>query len=177
MIMAKVGPTTIYPLAFAWDGESMIPLQPRLADRYYVVGETYRLEPREDRSQASHNHYHASIDEAWKNLPEHMAERFATADHLRKWALIRAGYRDERSVVCAFHAEAQRVAAFIKPLDDFAVVTAINAVVTVYTAKSQSMRAMGKAEFQKSKDRVLDVVSAMIGVGAEDLKKNVGKAA
>ncbi len=170
-------PTTIYPLAFAWDGEAMIPLNPRLADRYYVVGETYRLEPREDRSQASHNHYHASIDEAWKNLPEHLAERFPTAEHLRKWALIKAGYCDARSVVCATKAEALRFAAFIKPLDDFAVVTAINAVVTVYTAKSQSLRAQGKKDFQAIKDKVLDIVSSMIGVGADDLKKNVGKAA
>ena len=168
---------TIYPIAFHWDGEAMIPLNARLADRYYVVGETYRLEPREDRSQRSHNFYFASIHEAWANLPEHDAERFATADHLRKWALIKAGYRDERSIVCASKAEALRIAAFVRPLDDFAVVTAVNNVVTIYTAKSQSMRSQGKAEFQKSKDRVLDIVSAMIGVGADDLKKNVGKAA
>lgn len=169
--------TTIYPVSFLWKDGVMIPLQPRLADRYYVVGETYRLEPREDRSQASHGHYFASVDEAWKNLNDHDAERFATADHLRKWALIKAGYRDERSIVCASKAEALRVAAFIRPVDDFAVVTAVNTVVTIYTAKSQSMRSQGKAEFQKSKDRVLDIVSAMIGVGADDLKKNVGKAA
>ncbi len=169
--------TTIYPLAFSWNGEFMVPLQPRLADRYYVVGETYRLEPREDRSKRSHDHYFASIQEAWQNLPEHDAERFATADHLRKWALIKAGYRDERSVVCASKAEALRIAAFVRPMDDFAVVTVSNNVVIVYTAKSQSLRAQGKKDFQKIKDRVLDMVSAMIGVGADDLKKNVGKAA
>ncbi len=172
-----IGPVTIYPIAFHWDGESMIPLNPRLADRYYVVGETYRLEPREDRSQISHNHYFASIKEAHQNLPEHLAERFATPDHLRKFALIKAGYRDERSVICASKAEAQRVAAFIRPLDDFAVVVASECVVTIYTAKSQSLRAQGKKDFQRIKDRVLDIVSAMIGVGADDLKKNVGKAA
>src|SRR3546814_13522277 len=37
---------TIYPVRFQWDGESMVPLTPRLADRYYVVGETYRSEER-----------------------------------------------------------------------------------------------------------------------------------
>lgn len=174
--MAGTAPT-IYPIAFQWDGESMIPLQPRLADKYYVVGETYRLEPREDRSQISHNHYFASIQEAWQNLPEHEAERFATADHLRKWALIKAGYRDERSVVCASHAEAQRVAAFIKPLDDFAVVTASECVVTVFTAKSQSKRAMGAKPFQDSKQKVLDIVSGMVGVSADTLAENAGRAA
>lgn len=168
---------TIWPLAFSWDGEAMNPLNPRLADRYYVVGETYRLEPREDRSQKSHGHYFASIQEAFQNLPEHLAERYATADHLRKWALIKAGYSDARSVVCASKAEALRVAAFIRPLDDFALVVALECVVTVYTAKSQSLRAQGKKDFQRVKDRVLDIVSGMIGVGVEDLKKNVGRAA
>lgn len=172
-----IGPVTIHPIAFQWDGESMIPLNPRLADRYYVVGETYRLEPREDRSQVSHNHYFASIHEAWQHLSDDLTERHPTAEHLRKWALIKAGYCDTRSVVCASKAEAQRFAAFIKPLDDFAVVVANECVVTVYTAKSQSLRAQGKKDFQRVKDRVLDIVSAMIGVGADDLKKNVGKAA
>lgn len=172
-----VGPATIYPIAFQWDGEAMLPLQPRLADRYYVVGETYRLEPREDRSQISHNHYFAAIQEAWQHLSDDLAERFPTAEHLRKWALIKAGYCDARSVVCASKAEAQRVAAFIRPLDDFAVVVASECVVTICTAKSQSLRAQGKKDFQRVNDRVLDIVSAMIGVNADDLKKNVGKAA
>lgn len=175
--MAKVGPTTIYPLAFSWDGSVMVPLNPRMADRYYVVGEKYRLEPREDRSQISHNHYFAAIAEAWQNLPHEEAERFATADHLRKWALIKAGYRDERSVVCASMAEAQRFAAFIRPFDDFALIHASNNVVVVYTAKSQSLQAMGKQQFRRSKDQVLDIVSAMIGTSADDLKRNAGKAA
>src|SRR3546814_9642927 len=59
--------------------------------------------------------------------------RFATPDHLRRWALIRAGYRDERSIVCASKAEAQRLAAFIKPMDDYAVVLVSEAVVKVCT--------------------------------------------
>jgi len=169
--------TTIYPASFQWKDGIMVPLNPRLAHRQYVEGETYRLEPREDRSQASHNFYFASIQEVWENLPEHFAERFGTPDHLRRWALIKAGYCDTRSIVCASKAEAQRVAGFIRPLDDFAVVVASECVVTIYTAKSQSIRAQGKKDFQRSKDRVLDIVSAMIGVGADDLKKNVGRAA
>ena len=56
--------TTVYPVNFRWDGEAMVPLNPRLADRYYVVGETYRLEPREERSPNSHNHYFAAVHEA-----------------------------------------------------------------------------------------------------------------
>ena len=164
-------------MGFIYDGESMVPVVPKQADEHYVVGERYYLTPHEERSWKSHGHYFASINESFKNLPETWAERFATPEHLRKWALIKAGYRDERSTVCASKAEAERVAAFIRPMDDFAVVTVSEAVVVVYTAKSQSMRAMGKAEFQQSKDKVLDVIAGMIEVTPQTLKQNADQAA
>lgn len=162
---------SIYPIHFRWDGEAMRPLNPRAADRQYVVGETYRLENREDRSEASHRQYFAALHEAWMNLPEHLAAQFATEEHLRKYALIRAGYRDERSVIAGSKAEAQRVAAFIRPMDEYAVVSVSGSAVVVLTAKSQSMRAMGKAEFQRSKDAVLDVLAQMIGLSSGELVK------
>ena len=169
--------TPIYPVAFRWDGEAMLPLHPRIADKQYVVGEIYRLEPREERSAASHAHYFASITEAHSNLPDDSAERFPTPDALRKFALIRAGFRDERSIVASSKAEALRLAAFIKPMDEFAVVTVKDAVVIVYTAKSQSMKAMGKADFEASKKAVLDIVAQMIGSNADTLQRNAGRAA
>ena len=165
------------PMVFEWDGEQMKPLSARAADRQYVVGERYRLAVEEDRSAASHNHYFASVHEAWGNLKEDAAAQFPTADHLRKYALVKAGYRDERSIVASSKAEALRLAAFIKPMDEFAIVTVSEAVVVVHTAKSQSIRAMGKTEFQRSKDAVLDIIAAMIGVTAQAVTDNTGQAA
>ena len=130
-----------------------------------------------DLSAASHSHYFASLTEAWRNLPEDMAERFPTVEALRKWALIKAGFRDERSVVCSNKTEAQRIATFIRHLDDMTVVVVTEATLTVMTAKSQSMRAMGRVEFQRSKEAVLDVVAQMIGVKRDALAANAGKAA
>ena len=155
----------------------MVPKHPGIADREYVVGEEYRLAPVEERSAASHSHYFASLTEAWRNLPEDMAERFPTVEALRKWALIKAGFRDERSVVCSNKTEAQRIATFIRHLDDMTVVVVTEATLTVMTAKSQSMRAMGRVEFQRSKEAVLDVVAQMIGVKRDALAANAGKAA
>lgn len=168
------------PLPCRWDGESFAPMSQhwaRQADKHFVVGEVYTLEVREERSALSHRHYFASIHEAWQNLPEAIAERFPTPEHLRKFALIRAGCRDERSISCASKAEALRLAAFIRPMDDFAIVVTDGAMVTVYTAKSQSMRAMSKQEFQKSKDAVLDFIAGLIGTKADDLERNAGEAA
>jgi hypothetical protein len=39
------------------------------------------------------------------------------------------------------------------------------------------MRAMGKAEFQKSKDDVLAMISDMIGVKPQQLRQEAGRAA
>jgi hypothetical protein len=162
------------PVLFQWDGEAMRPATARWAvecNRCFVVGEEYRMEAIEDRSAASHNHYFSCIQGAFDNLPEKMAGQFATPDHLRRYALIKAGYRDERSIVCASRAEALRIAAFIRPMDEYAVVVVSEAVVRVYTAQSQSYRAMGKEQFGKSKEAVLEIISEMIGSDVTALSK------
>ena len=166
-----------YPLRFRWSGEAMTPLQPGAAARQYEKGEVYALEVREARSANSHRHYFSAINEGWSQLPEHMAERFPTPDHLRRWLLIRAGFRDERTIVLASKAEAVRVASFIRPLDTYAVIVPREATVVVMTAKSQSYKAMGAREFAASKQAVLDELAAMIGVERRALDQNAGKAA
>lgn len=161
------------PLPFTWDGEAM-QIKPgfqRQADQQFCVGETYALAIVEDRSSASHRHYFAAVNEAWANLPDDLAERWPSPEHLRKAALIRAGYRDERSFACSSRAEAIRMAAFLKPIDDFAMVALSGTTVLVLTAKSQSVRAMGKAVFQESKDAVLNALADMIGVTPEALAR------
>lgn len=160
------------PLVFSWDGEAMRPasrMMARLADKAFVIGETYRLTEEHERSAASHRHYFAAINEAWQNLPEEIGDRFPNSESLRKYALIKAGYRDERTIVAASKAEAQRLAGFVRPMDAFAVVTTSEATVTVWTAKSQSVKAMGGKDFQTSKQAVLDVIAGMIGVDSDAL--------
>lgn len=172
--------TDSYPLLVDWDGEVFKPANSawaKRADEKFIVGERYTIEVREARSEASHRQFFALVNETWQNLPDDLAARFPTADHLRRWALIRAGFRDERSIVCASKAEAQRIAAFVKPMDGYAVVVVRDAVVIVYTAKSQSMKAMGKADFQRSKQAVLDIVAELIGHTGQSLQKNTGEAA
>lgn len=161
------------PLIFGWSGEAMVPL-PRyatLCNKAFTKGEKYRLEAIEERSAKSHSHYFACLNEAWQNLPDEAADRFPTSEHLRKFALIKAGYFDSRSIVASSKAEAGRIAAFIRPCDEFAIVTVEEAAVTVYTAKSQSLKAMGKQVFQASKEAVLSYVSSLIGVQKEALSQ------
>lgn len=167
------------PLLYRWTDERMVPVPSSLnnARRQFAPGGMYRLDVYRERSPASHSHYFAAVHEGWANLPEHMVERFPTSEHLRKWCLIKSGYHDSRSIVAATKAEAQRIAFFVKPSDEFAVVTVTDALVTVYTARSQSRKAMAGPEFQKSKDDVLAIIEQMTGVERGDLKRNAGKAA
>lgn len=157
------------PLAFDWTGEVFVPVHPRRVDKFLTVGERYTIVQHFQRSSATHNHEFAWLHEAWMSLPEVMAERFATAEHLRKWALIRAGYSDSHTITCSSKAEALRVAAFIRPVDEFALVITNGPTVTRYTAKSQSRKAMGGEDFQRSKEAIMDVVAKMIGVDVKDL--------
>lgn len=166
----------IAPFLWTVDGV-MRPVRPRAAAQQFVVGRTYSLEVQEPRSSAQHKYYFSAIAEAWRNLPEALAEEYPDSETLRKKALIRTGYRDERSIVCASKAEARRVAAFIEPMDRYAIVTVSEAVVRVYTARSQSVRAMGRAEFGESVEKVLAFCANIIGVSGGELDRNAEQAA
>lgn len=167
------------PLTYAWDGEAMRPVgrYAKEADRYFVIGERYQLVEHVERSHASHGHYFAALSEAWANLPEHHAERFVSPEALRKYALVKCGYADRQDFVANSKAEAMRLAAALRSVDEYAVVTVSGAVVTRWTAQSQSMRAMGKKAFQESKQAVLDYVASLVGVNPEELSANAQRAA
>jgi hypothetical protein len=163
-------------ILFQWDGEAMQP-QPRFAkicDEKFTVGEVYRMEVSETRSWQSHRHYFASIQEMWENLPEDQCERFPSPEHLRKWGLIRAGYCDQMHVVADTEENARDIAMVMRKLSTYAVITISINVITVYTAKSQSLKAMGKTEFQKSKEAVLDVLAQIIGTRPAPQDSRVG---
>lgn len=168
---------TAPPLPFYWSDEAkaMVPLNDGIARRCakaYGAGEIVNLVHVEDRSSASHRQYFASVNEGWQSLPEHLAERFPTAEHLRKWCLIRTGYSDSQTLVASSKAEAVKLAAFIRPIDEFSVVNVQGATVTRFTAKSQNMRAMGKTEFNDSKQKVLDLIASMIEASVTELQNS-----
>jgi hypothetical protein len=162
------------PQFFTWDAEHsvMIPKRKSFADRAYVDGETYRLGVIEERSVNSHNHLFACVAECWMNLPDDKALEFSTPEALRKHALIMTGHREERRLVCSSPAEARKVAAFIQPRDDYAIISVNGPIVIEWRAKSMSKKAMGGPTFQRAKTDVLDFLSAMIGVTPETLAKN-----
>lgn len=156
---------SVGPLAVRYDAAAN---SLRLTGRFAAIarermtdGASYHVEPESPASARSRGHYFARLDEVWASLPEG-EDRFPSREAMRHWALIKAGYCDQRSHVCASKAEAARTAAFIRPLDPFAIVAAREAVVTVYTAQSQSAKAMGGEVFQASKDAVLAIAEGLL---------------
>lgn len=156
---------------YEWSGDSFIPLPHfrKQCDKVFVVGESYKLDIVEDRSLVTHNHYFACLMTAWKNLPEEIAGRYPTMDRLRKRALIKCGFADERTFVFDTPADAVKLSGVVQTYDEDAVVLVKGRTVHVFTAKSQSMKSMGKDEFQRSKQAVLDEVSKLIGVDTTTL--------
>lgn len=161
------------PLAFRWDGNAMQVLShhAKQADKIFVIGQVYQMEEVHERSAKSHAAYFATLREGWLSLPDHLAQQFPTPESLRKHALIRTGFFDKRSILAASKTEALRLAAFIRPMDGHAIVTVSNSLVEVFTAKSQSYRAMPKGEFQASKTAVLDWIASLIGTDQRDLER------
>lgn len=168
------------PLLFCWQGDGFTPANvfvQKQADREFVVGEKYMLVEHHERSPESHRHFFASVNEAWKNLPEHLMRDYPTVEHLRKKMLIHCGFADERAIACASEQDAKEVAAFVEPMDDFAVIDVRDGVVRVFTAKSQSVKAMSKSEFQTSKQAVLDALDDLLGLERGTIAKHADKAA
>lgn len=172
------------PMAFRWmadvladDGGAMVPFRPKAALRRYVDRQEYVFVEHHDRSLESHQHEFAWLKEAWLQLPEKLADLYPSPTHLRKAALIEAGFFDEEIIDCGSKAAAERVAASLGKRNDFSLVIIRGVYVIIRDAKSQSYRAMGKKDFQASKTAILEVVSAMIGISPEELKKNAGQAA
>lgn len=153
------------PALFHWSGEAMVPLPRFLAqcDREFIVGQTYTMTELEERSGASHRWFFVAVKEAWGSLPEHLTAQFPTAESLRKFALIKAGFANSQQYVSASRGEALRLSAALGPIDPYAVVTVEGCVVTRYTAKSQSYKAMPKGEFRASIDGVMAFLERMLG--------------
>ena len=159
------------PLCYRWNGEAfeVLPRFQKMADRQFVVGEVYLLEEVQERSIASHNHQFACLHDAWLSLPEKYSDEpwAQSPEHLRKYALIKAGFCYTDTFACATRAEAMRLARILRSDDEYCIVSVQGSVVHRFRAESQSKRAMGAERFQKSKQAVLDFVSGLLDVPAQ----------
>lgn len=171
------------PLRLRWTGTVFEPAGFRAArecESTYEPNEVYEFLQHKVRSEKSHRHFFACVNEAFDNLPEALAAQFVSPEHLRKWALIQVGYRKERIIVQSTAADAARAAALIRPMDEFAVIETDGPLVRVWTARTQKEdgpSAMGAREFEDSKQKVLALLEEMIGLAPGELGKHAGMSA
>lgn len=161
------------PIMFQWQGDAMVPASrfwQSECDRRFVVGETVTMDEIHARSHATHAHYFATVKSIWDTLPDLLRPQYGNAEILRKTALIRTGYHTMAQHVCKSVAEAERLAAIIKPYDAYQIVDQQGAIVTVYHALSQDMRSMDKATFQASKEAVLAWCADLVGADIDDVR-------
>jgi len=155
------------PLPCRWTGGEFKPWNLDLARKYYKPGGTYDLVVHDERSQASHNAYFASLDTRWQTLPFGLEPEYPSRESLRHKALIRCGYTVEHDFVLPSDAAATLFAHALIEADDevYTVVEVRGCVVRRYRAQSQSYRAMGKKIFEESKQAVLDYIDReLLGV-------------
>jgi hypothetical protein len=123
----------------------------------------------EHRSAETHKHYFSAIADAWANLREDVAATMPNPEALRKWALIQAGYCTMTKLAFKTNAEAIAACAFVSSLDTYAECGVNGTVAVISRATSQSMKSMGKDEFQKSKEAVLAVIGQLIGAELKEV--------
>ena len=163
-----------------WNGEVLLPVGHyglSAAREKMRPGDTVIVAIDHPRSQNTHNHQFAEIASAWRHLPEavHQKPWAANPDTLRKHALIVTGFYNVETVDAGSKAAAERVAALLSrhatAAHGYAITQAKGPVVTCWTPQSQSMRAMGGKEFQRSKEAVLNWIADQIGVSPEQLRE------
>lgn len=158
-------------MIWQWDAatQSMKCLSRRGAN-FFVDKERYLLEAREERSGAQHRAFFASINEAWKSLPEGTEGRWPSPDHLRRWALCKAGFADEDVSIWDSPSDARRAAVMMRKLDGYAVIEVKGNTVRRFTAKSQATRHMDKKTFKESCEAVERVISSVLGTTVGELR-------
>lgn len=181
-----------YPVTFVWSeadvidahgevarAKVMVP-KPRYGNvcaKQFVEGHEYPLVILDARSRASHNFYFACLAEGFNNLPENIAARWPTPEHLRAWLLIESGWCEEDEFTLDDEAEAKTAMTKIRKRQPYARIIRNGRKVIVQYAVSQSAAAMGKDKFEASKKDVLDLLEHLTNVPRGALAKNAGRAA
>lgn len=149
-----------------WTGDSLAPINRfhNIANAHFVVGEVYNIAVVEQRSMKSHAHLFASVTEAWRNLPERLDSEFPTEDHFRKRGLIQCGFFYQQEIACATRAEAVRWMEILRKRDQHAVYSISGNIIVERIAKSQSLKAMAKDEFERSHQALVEWAWGLVGI-------------
>lgn len=149
-----------------------------LCKRQFEFAEDYPLGPVEGVPSRSRGGFFAAIKDAWNNLPDE-DQRFPTAEHLRKRALVQAGWATHAQYVMDTPKDAKSMARALRGSDEYAVIKVSGNAVDVWIAKSIAAGTPGltKEKFQEIKTKALDWVATLARTTRAELEENAGRAA
>ena len=167
----------IHPVQFVWDAANRV-MRPqerfnRLCDRQYQDGELYALGPVEDIDNVSRGKFMKAIKMTWENLPAKY-KRFPSPEHLRKAALVGAGWCNQSHDVFDSVADAKRHADGIRNANGYAVIVRSGCVVDVRIARSIAAGQITAEKWREVRPRALDWASEQINVAREAVEREVG---
>lgn len=167
----------IQGITLRYEGEGLfkahfVPAQ-KMADKFLVIGESYLVDIGAYRLRTLEHHrfFFAAVAKGWKNLPDPWPMMLPTPEHLRKYALIKAGYCETQTFVCKSKTECQRMAEVVKWTDTYALCEITGNVLTIHRAKSQRWSAMPARQFLEVTTKVYQVIGDIIGVDPSTLVK------
>lgn len=135
------------------------------------------------RSSADHRRFFGVLAAVFHHWPEGHEFQPDDAEHLRKWLLIKAGYRDVTMV--PIETDAPAVMRAIVPIVEGAVRAANGHAfikphghgIAVFRAKSIAWDKLDQKAFNRVRDAVQEVIRAETGLEPETLLKEVEQAA
>ncbi len=163
-------------LRLRWTGEALVPVggHKELCDKQLTVGYDYAAELQFDRAMKAHRMQFAWLKEAWLNLPEELQADYPTPEHLRKRALIQAGFYTEQ-VIDLSDMTLERAFERNVRLDEFSVIFKRGDFLVIRTPESQSVRNMGNRRFLESMTAIMEVIADLIGVDPDSLRREGGR--
>jgi len=108
--------------------------------------------------------FFACIRDSHANLRDDDLARFPSSEHLRKHALIAAGWCDVMTVVAGSKAAAPGIAHAIQSKDRYCVIIINGDVLTVYTARSMARRSLKKPQFLDVAEKAFAWIARTTGV-------------
>lgn len=149
-----------------------------LCKRQFEVAEDYVLGPVDGIPSRSRAPLFIAARDAWNNLPEEDT-RFPSDEHLRKKALVMAGWAYHHQAPFETVEDAKAHAIGLRRVDEYAVIVRKGCVVDCWIAKSISAGTPGltKEKFQEVKTKALDWMATLARTTRAELEANAGRAA
>jgi hypothetical protein len=161
------------PAMFVWTEPGMMVPEARflpLCRRQFKVGEGYALGPVENVASRSRGGLFAALREAWGSLPEEDS-RFPTPEHLRAWALVRAGHAAHAQYVLDTPKDARQMARGLRRASPLAIIKISGSTVDCWTALSIASTEVKAEQFAEIKKRVLKILAELIGTTQRELEE------